>query len=209
MKRKGFTLVELLVVISIIGLLASLLLPAVQRVRQEAQKKQCAANLKDIGTGFGLYNTTYGAYPPKALGGAMKLAYLVSIKTGVSPRQMVCPTNDIGATVDDGQKFHANFLDDNLAGGAPRALCRTEDPTHITYGGRAAGVVIPSSATNPAATPIAADDSHTYHANFVNVLFLDGHVETIGDTGTWNDNTNQSSPAIKMDVLDNASTGGT
>ena len=66
MRRRfsAFTLVELLVVISIIGLLAGLSVPALQRSRSAADQAVCTANLKGLGQALNTYVGEGGAFPP-------------------------------------------------------------------------------------------------------------------------------------------------
>src|SRR5687767_7348364 len=92
---RGFTLVELLVAIAIIGVLMGLLLPAIQAARSAARRSQCANHLKQLGLGAQNYYSHHQTYPPGAR------IHPDDSKVGVSWRVLLLPYIERQAVYDE------------------------------------------------------------------------------------------------------------
>src|SRR3954466_15278055 len=106
-KRKGFTLMELMVVIALFGLMVALLLPAIQAARESSRSAACRNNLKQIGVALAQYETMHECYP-KGVEGRFDLALFPATMYGMSWWAQILPFLEQADIADELDRKGAN-----------------------------------------------------------------------------------------------------
>ena len=164
--QKRFTLVELLVVIGIIAILAAMLMPALQKARESANRSDCINQLKQIGLAIMMYaNDNRGATPvygTTAAHDAADLRTLWDFDYLKSPQVFICRSTK------DTKANDVEELDDTT----PNKRC-----SYLYFAGL-------STTDYTAEMGMVRDDNLNHTLKYGNVLFGDNHVEGIIGRGT-------------------------
>ncbi|MFQ5805243.1 MAG: type II secretion system protein [Phycisphaerae bacterium] len=208
-RRPAFTLVELLIVVSVLTLLMSILLPSLSRAREAARKTQCASRLRAIFVATSVYIGEEGRFPPlnnEEDEGAWQYNYLIydddedfDFNFGPLARphgiiqyveQLYCPVQE--------DPYHSLATDVN-----PWPV-QEGHKTRAGYG-RRFGLSGKSLSQIPELIAFAGDVLHlpnvilSGHKTGVNVVYTDGHAEWVDDPGILTNN----ELARPFDPLDN------
>jgi len=134
--KAGFTLVEMLVVISIIVVLMAILFPVFQSVREKSRQANCQANLHQIAAALKIYRTDHGRYPPAPFYSTTAKRYIGGISAlypdAISDKNlMICPAD---RRIDGIEKEAKDRLYSSYNGWVEAPTSADEDSWHFKQG---------------------------------------------------------------------------
>jgi prepilin-type N-terminal cleavage/methylation domain-containing protein len=200
MSRKGFTLVELLVVIAVIAVLAALLLPVLAHAKEKARSTQCLGNLRQWGLAFRLYADDHEDFLPRRGQGIMVLAQIDRPEDWFNalPYYFGCKSFQFMATNNTAPAAHSQSLficpsAENPGGtyflpyGMNMNLCPWNLPVQTKFAQVAQPSFVVAMADAPGQYASTYPSSQPYsslarHDSRVNLLFLAGGVQSFAGT---------------------------
>ncbi|WDE97987.1 prepilin-type N-terminal cleavage/methylation domain-containing protein [Lentisphaera profundi] len=199
--KKKFTLIELLVVIAILGILASLLLPALGKARKKSQQAVCVSQHKQLSVAIQMYADDNNEYMPTVnhpdqnsrLGWTFFVAPYLNLKTNqIGEAPFHCPSSEIVANWESqkaGTTYNSYFGDTRFnqanARNTPKQLSEIEDAVETVV---TADSIDGDNWANAAKSLPSSNAIGYRHNNGLNVLWADGHV-------AWNSTTYMSAGA--------------
>jgi len=162
MRNRGFTMIELMCVIAIIAILASILFPLFARARETARRSTCASNLEQIGVALNMYAQNYnGLYPPK--------------DNEFGPLYISMQDTDVFFCPSDSADREATWKFKTV--NPPGALF--PDPRRVPIETYSSYVYKGGLSNEDRADTVIAGESRAFHMELVNVLYVGGHVKSV------------------------------
>jgi len=167
-RAEGFTLIELMVVVAVIAILASLAVPVYKRVIQSGRATACVSNLRQISVGLGAYLGDHNNVMPTLQTARASISVNVPVIDNTlstyltNPKVFACPADVNGFAQSTGTSYFWNVA------------INGQTATNLSF---LPQILASQNTQLPSQIPIMADKEgfHPYMANKVNVLYADGH----------------------------------